>query len=191
MSVYSNTTISTMPVHIMSVNLDPVHSGTWLLTLTLSGGRPPTLVPKAGAVLQPRMKGHGRFPQQQELTYLPTYPMPTHLFFISVGRHALSRIFMSASYHGSLCLTSILVGRHTLCRPDHTLISDGRHTSDFNLRIVSFGFGMSAGSLLDLGRKTYFGFHGSDLVCLPDHSLISGGRHAICWPDHALISDRN
>ena len=29
--------------------------------LPLLGGCPPTLVPEAGAVLQPRMKGHGRF----------------------------------------------------------------------------------------------------------------------------------
>ena len=43
-------------------NHDPVHSlKLFIPQLTLPGGRPPTLVPEAGAVLQPRMEGHARF----------------------------------------------------------------------------------------------------------------------------------
>ena len=63
MLVYTGLGISTMPVYAMSVNHDPVNSGSLPLTPYLDPirGSPPTLVPEAGVVLQPRMKGRGSF----------------------------------------------------------------------------------------------------------------------------------
>ena len=63
MSVYTGLGISTTPVYAMSVNHDPVNSGSlpWTPYLDPIRGSPPTLVPKAGVVLQPRMKGRGSF----------------------------------------------------------------------------------------------------------------------------------
>ena len=54
---------SSMPVYIMSVEDDPVNSGFLPLTPYLDPirGSPPTLVPEAGMVLQPRMKGRSSF----------------------------------------------------------------------------------------------------------------------------------
>ena len=47
--------------------------------LNLSGGRPPTLVPEAGEVLQPRMKDPGSFTQQQLINWPQVYHMSDQL----------------------------------------------------------------------------------------------------------------
>ena len=98
----------------------PFRFNPYIGTLPLFGGCPPTLVPEAGAVLQPRMEGHGRFTRKP--ASLADHRHNVCRRDLHVGMHFTSHL------DNSPCVGSLrLAGKNPLTLPSRRFLYVAEH----------------------------------------------------------------